>query len=540
MQMNDMQLDMFEVQLGAALLLQFRTSDKQVVRVLADAGIAASGYSIEHVHNKLPGAFGAFGDETKRLDLIVGTHYDADHLEGLVPIIQDTTIDIGEAWMPPVANDTDPHALDDSVQDHHLLGYQFTQEGGEHVLFGYLDKKKRLCDELRSLENGADEFRVSNELSANINREKVRFVYQEERNIQESQKGVDGYIDYFRKHIEDTNCTLGLKDHSHADDEFHDGIENIVVDSAGRSGVGFPRFDGHPQGGKGERQKYFSSRWRYDSQLADSDARSMAFIRQSTAKDAINAASLYKVVTALTKRKIPILWRMIQDGQPRRFVWVASNRRFQPSSQQTSTGPEIQLFGPSEGLVKQHWNRLPIGRYMTYLARAEIPIKAITPSNQLSYVMRFGFKEQGILVTGDAGFVDSKNASTKKYYPHIVNSLLPLHVIQVAHHGGNNAHFYRVLLAAGYPAENYPSLLLLSHATHDKYRPSKEFGMFVERVRKDGDDVKLLFTSEPDTAKVHDYKGIIHPLVGRKSSVGDVQIICDNQNWRVTKHAVQV
>ena len=41
--MIDIQIDMFEVQLGAALLLQFRTENKNVVRVLADAGISASG-----------------------------------------------------------------------------------------------------------------------------------------------------------------------------------------------------------------------------------------------------------------------------------------------------------------------------------------------------------------------------------------------------------------------------------------------------------------------------------------------------------------
>jgi len=33
------QVDMFEVQLGAALLLQFRIDSGQVVRILADAGV---------------------------------------------------------------------------------------------------------------------------------------------------------------------------------------------------------------------------------------------------------------------------------------------------------------------------------------------------------------------------------------------------------------------------------------------------------------------------------------------------------------------
>jgi hypothetical protein len=39
------QIDMFKVHLGAALLLQFRASDHRIVRVLADAGIQAAGYA---------------------------------------------------------------------------------------------------------------------------------------------------------------------------------------------------------------------------------------------------------------------------------------------------------------------------------------------------------------------------------------------------------------------------------------------------------------------------------------------------------------
>lgn len=41
-------------------------------------------------------------------------------------------------------------------------------------------------------------------------------------------------------------------------------------------------------------------------------------------------------------------------------------------------------------------------------------------------------------------------------------------MIQVAHYGGANAHFYRVLNAAKYPEQHDWSYLLLSHATEDK------------------------------------------------------------------------
>lgn len=103
---------MFEVQLGSAMLLQFFT-ENQTISVLADAGVKASNYSLDHVKQKLPEAFGVGNEDPKRIDLIIGTHYDEDHLSGLVPIIEDKTFEIGEAWLPPVANDTELNALND-------------------------------------------------------------------------------------------------------------------------------------------------------------------------------------------------------------------------------------------------------------------------------------------------------------------------------------------------------------------------------------------------------------------------------------------
>ena len=63
------------------MLVQFGTP-RGPVRVLADAGVKASGYPVDHVHGKLQEAFDSFGDPRRRLDLIIGTHYDEDHLVG--------------------------------------------------------------------------------------------------------------------------------------------------------------------------------------------------------------------------------------------------------------------------------------------------------------------------------------------------------------------------------------------------------------------------------------------------------------------------
>jgi hypothetical protein len=72
-------------------------------------------------------------------------------------------------------------------------------------------------------------------------------------------------------------------------------------------------------------------------------------------------------------------------------------------------------------------------------------------------------------------------------------------VIQVAHHGGANAYFYRCLLAA----------------------------------------VQLLFSSRPVEAKVRDVKSLIGSVVGvPAAAVGDVRLNFDRKAWTVSKHAV--
>ena len=561
--MSSIQIDMFEVQLGAALLLQFRTPDGETVRVLADAGVKASGYPLGHVHAKLAEAFANFGDAPRRLDLVIGTHYDEDHLEGLVPIIDDTSIAIGEAWLPPVANDTEMHALEESLQDRHLLANQFAAEDGEARLDGYLREKRAVCDEIGELERAADDFRSG---EARVRtwqlRERVEALRadldrrHEERNRPPPPERVIGDLasgrwtyekrdpaDAFRVHLIDANATLGLDadEHTHADDEFGDeaAAEQAERDARyGRSQMARQIY-AESAATPFARKEALTARWQQYPPIAEVDAVNLALIRRAAARDAINAVSLAKVVNALKARGIPIICRVVQDGTPRRFVWRAKERRFVPGTQLAAEGPELTLLGPSEGLVRKHWNRLPIGDYVARLSSVAIPIRTITPSNQLSYVARFGFGEEGILVAGDAGCVDFKPARGN-YHLELLTALLPLHVIQVAHHAGNNAHFYRALLEADYPGQEARSLLLVSHATHDKHRPSKEFGMFVEEVRKEGDDVQILFTSEPSAAKVRDYADLIHPVVGKHAAEGDVRVEFDGQAWKVARHAVRV
>jgi hypothetical protein len=526
--MDRIQIDMFEVQLGAGLLLQFRDRNR-IIRVLADAGVHASNYPLNHVHRKLDSALAAFGGKDRRIDLIIGTHYDADHLKGLVPIIEDESIAITEAWMPPVANDIDPHALEDEPKDERFLAHQFAAKDGERKLAAYLDRKQEVCEAAAEREHAADSFRKG--LRRDMKTKAL--------SRSAGDDSGDDALAYFTAHRRDAAATLGESESSHADQDFLLPIQAKLGAAEGSSAFSRSLDQEVEDRALILDMTKAKARWKADPGRAETEARSLAFIRESTAKEAITAIYLAKVVKALAARKVPIVCRTIDDGQPQRFVWDRRQRRFIPSRQIVTRSPELMLLGPSVGLVKKYWDRLPIGDYMALAHKARIPVRSITPSNELSYVVRMQFAGQGLLISGDAGCVDFRPGDGKPFYPALLSALLPLHVVQVAHHGGRNAHFYNVLLDAGYAQQTDHSWLLLSHKTDDKNRPSSIFGSFVAEVRKSGDDVKLLFTSRPRLDKVRDFTALIAPSTSPPADVGDVRMVFDRR-WRVVNHAIKV
>jgi beta-lactamase superfamily II metal-dependent hydrolase len=535
---NSIQIDMFDVQLGAALLMQFRNTDGQVVRVLADAGVdPRSGYHQNHVLGPLNQAMGDFDPTNKRIDLVIGTHYDADHLEGMIPIVSDRSIEITEVWMPPVANDTDQHALDELPQEPQLLANQFDSEQGRDVLLSYIVSKRTACEQLRLLEGIADKFQP------HAAAERERIIRQASPSDRYRDDWVERELSDFYRHVDEAAATIGegSKTQVHADEDIQSPPDRFPLHFASD-------YD-HPDSGRlawwvdhwlwSADQKQIREYWSRRPERAALDARGLAFIRRSTARDAITAGSLFKVVQAFRTRSVPICCRIIDNGVPRRFVWRRDQSRFVEGAQLLGS-PEFTLLGPSRGLVKKHWDRLPIGDYARMTFSLLLPSKSITPSNQLSYVARFGFQGQGILVSGDAGCVDFAPARSSRFYKSLLDVLLPLHVIQVAHHGGRNAQFYNVLLSAHYASQSAPSALLLSHATDDASRPSDLFSQFVAAVRKNVDNVQILFTSRPRRKFVRDYQTLIAPAVGVPKAAGDVRLAFDGQQWNVKKHSVQI
>lgn len=512
--MPDIQIDMFEVQLGAALLLQFAV-DGDTVRVLADAGVKASGYKPWRVRDKLKDMLGS----DLRIDLVIGTHYDEDHLTGLVPIIEDAAFTIGEAWMPPVVNDVLAYAADQPLQKSHLLVHQFAGEDGREVLASYLAAKRSDIEALGSV--GFDLFPEGESPFKSINADSDEY---------RSDEKFDD-LDYFRRVRDDDPDDVDHCAELEIDDE---PTVLQMIENVRRSF--WPRwYDGDASSLKGLKS-IASDRGHYEAEYSAARGQSLVHMQKSAAKDAINAAALHEVVQALAKRGIPIRSEIIEDGTPRRYRWNSATRRF-VAAKANAAGLSFDLLGPSRSLVKKHRHRLPVFEASKVALAYRGEIRSITPSNQLSYVGCFRHADQSILVSGDAGCVDFKSGH-KTYHPELLAAMNPLHVVQVAHHGGNNAHFYRVLAAAGYPEQADPSFLLLSHATHDKTRPSDVFREFLLTSLGEGDDIRLLFTSEPTLDKVEDFLAAIHPVVGAAGEVGDIRLVHDAGAWRVDAHAI--
>ena len=519
----DIIVDMFEVQLGASILLRFNQGGDRFVTVLADGGTKGGKYPKEHVLNKLKEVLPIDDEQNPpRIDLLIGTHYDQDHLNCLVPVIE--AYEIGEAWMPPIANDAEQPAADwEEPRNSNLLGPQLAGEQGNKKLEQYLLAKRDIIERvanvrkiMNSTEEGVDARQLARSLSSK------GLVAQEEEDTSED------YFQAVRKRVVGKDA----EDTDHACKEvrppFHfDDMPQLELDKfSWLHEYSFRRNHG------------------FDWDVGENQNRSLSFIEKSAAEDALTARYLKDVVDALEAKGISTRYESVNDGEPKLYAWKKAERRF--SRVQTSRGLTLTLLGPSKGLISKYWRRLPIGEYITFALQSRLPVESITPQNELSYAMIFSYEDQGVLISGDTGFVDfvplGQRFDPTNFYPKLIRALnTPLPVVQVAHHGGHNKYFYHAMEAARYPVAKGKNYLLLSHEEHAKSRPSGVFSEFITRLDLDEQRIQLLFTSQPKKENSADYEYLFSPPVpGQEaSSRGDVRLVYEDGQWVVQKHAVE-
>src|SRR5260221_10941864 len=465
MTMKAIQVDMFAVGLGAAVLTQFALEDS-VVTVLADGGMDKK-YPARGVLDALSACFTDFQEgRPRRIDLIVGTHYDGDHLKGLLPIVKDETIDIGEVWLPPLKNDTQDILGPLEAED--FLAQQLFDDETHGVLFDYLWDKARQIEEVHALEVTC--------------RELARPVADENRNQRSSPESENEDVSLMRT----TELRRRLLDvpHDEAVEMFRLFFEKHEADAVQRTGSArlhesgtydsrYPdaldlarelksRFDfsdlyyyyWHRRLTTAEHcEKLFLER----PERKRTAPFALAMIRKSLAAGAITATHLEKITEALRNRRRPIRPRcpFVSTGKPSRFVWSPSKNRFVRHEEGGESDLVLTLLGPADQLVEKHRHRLPVGSYFfSLMYRYEaIHLESITPSNQLSYIFTLEMKSQRILISGDAGCYGFRK-TRKSYYPALLQALSSLQVIQVAHHAGHNYYFYNALLTSGFACQN--------------------------------------------------------------------------------------
>lgn len=515
--MADIQVDMFEVQLGASLLLQFGL-EGSTVRVLADAGTSGGGYPPDHVLAKLQRVLPTADGASARIDLLVGTHYDADHLNQMVPIID--AYEFGEAWLPPVANDTDEPAADwDEPRPGDFLAAQFARDDGARRLSRYLSIKAGQLNEVRELRSMVE----GAQRDADLDPVRLRSMTRAGASAEVPALDVDDA--FFADHLADAVAFLGARDEHASEDVRPPRAAADIEPAASRSPVRLSRRPPNPRAA----------------------ALSLAYLQRGTAKDAMNAKALFKVVEALKRRGVPMRFEMVADGQPALFQWHAGHRRFRRSARRDEARLGLTLLGPSQALVHKHWERLPQGSYRAFALAQPIAVEDITPSNQLSYGMLFAHRGQRLLVAGDTGFVDfiplGSRGNQRVFYPDLIAALRePIQVVQVAHHAGHNKYFYHALIEAGFARQDGISYLLLSHATGDKSRPSKAFSDFADMLLSEGSKARLLFTARPRREAVAAFREMAAVPVPRSTDDdrGDVRLVYGSGRWRVQRHAISI
>lgn len=525
-------IDMFHVELGAALLLRFEDERGAPVTVLADAGAHGGGFAPDHVLRKLRAVMGA-GEI--RIDLLIATHYDSDHLNLMVPVIEDANIVIAEAWLPPVADDTIAMAGDLPLDDEHILPLKFARSfETQDAILRYLESKREAILENREL---AAQISRAAGLGDDFQERSARSQCMQEG---EPRQRIAHLIKFFRAELSSTETGLekAVPDCRHLSDE-HESDER----AAPVWKMMLPSWMGAAEAldyvDTSDRSELYGYARASRMAVHNSGLQRLAVLRKSDAKGAINAAALNDVIVALKKRGVPVVSRRIDDGVPRLFAWDSAKAGFIEAAGGRVGGIAFALLGPSTGLVRKHWAILPRKQKLAFALFTALPVISITPSNQLSYVLHFRAEGQGILVSGDAGCVDFKPAQRNApYYPDLLKALSPLNVVQVAHHGGANAHFFRVLQAGLDARIRREAWYLLSHEQDSPSRPSHVFRLYIGNFRGPVDEARLLFTSAPRRLNVQGYEDLISPQAGGQVDFGDISLAYDKRGWRVRAHAV--
>ncbi|WP_265570294.1 hypothetical protein [Sphingomicrobium nitratireducens] len=480
--MGTIAIDMFPVGLGSAMLVELDPGDDQPIRILADGGVG-HGVAVTMVRDRLAQRW----PRGQLIDLLVGTHYDADHLKGLVPVVAHPSFDIGEAWLPPVRD----------ARTDELLGKLFARDEDGSALQRHLRDQ---ADKIAQVEGAAGQ--LAERFS--IEREAGRTAPFADRAL-----GEEDFLGY------EDPAADGHRDEDEPIDRRPLPLR-IVTRLQDMMGEAW----------KGE-YGFAPSRAEAAKALLELD-----ILKSRIASGAITAIHLHKLVRALVAKGVAMRFPMITKGKPKRYGWSRAERRF--SVRAKGDAILIDLLGPSNWLAAKHGAKLPRATAQLLAYMTSLPLEGITPSNQLSLIFRLEAFGEGMLLTGDSGCSDwPVRQGTRTYHGALLRKLDPLAIVQVSHHGGRSHHFFPVLQAAR--VERRKITYLVSQDAASKVRPGDAFRDYCRGVARNGSTI--LFTEPPRRSLSRP----IVPLIGARTGPGEaVSLRFSQGRWRIADHPVDV
>jgi len=517
---------MYDVGLGSALLLTFGC-ERDRVYVLADGGNASAGLKVE---DKLFRSLNPSGLGRARIDLVIGTHYDADHLDGITIILKKRRIEIGQLWLPPVADDESGAEFGRLASDENLLANRFRGEGGGRAYQQYVAAKERRRTTLRGIDTALEHLSRGGDGPEDLPDDAFNIA---DGDPVSAERSVDEWRSRFQTEVEHAYSIVGRRGCEHVPDA-------DVVREGTRFGYVLARLaDAVEQGyapWRRELEHWIFSRLDWPAGRTRAARAELAHMRIANAKDGINASALKSLVDALPDScDILVECHGCSDRAPRAFAW--SGRLFAPgrSGEVTAT-----ILSPTDRLIADRRDKIPMG-VVAFRAKRWDRLEGLSDSNQLSYVIRFDAGGQGILVTGDSGFdgfaIGSDRAAT--YETALTDKLKGLSVIQAPHHGGISRHFYRAIENAGFAEETQKTHLLLSHEADSPHRPSMALADYMSRLPSER-LLELLFTNQPKPERVQGYRGRFASNVDQTGGEdGDVHLQFDGREWTVVRHTIR-
>lgn len=374
---------------------------------------------------------------TKNLGLLVGTHYDADHLGGLLQVVHAYRDEIRLALVPPVIDDFGLRArrivrggrlsgaedgfdvVDNGNAGLPFLAHRLTKGFGpalteyDHALEPFVFLLKSLTGHL---DDGLPSGRWDSEELLDLPEDEPQeSPFTEEHNqkrrlgkLSEAAPNLERDLDVFR--IAALRHALRKLKSAEQLPNARDLIE-VALKMAMR--------------GSPSRNAWMPSRWDSGIHSAPLTIQRIVRILKQEGNRTITACWLDDLVQAL--ESYGIHWDVALA--PDQCQWVL--------------GPiEICQLEPTTALLKRHEHRIPVETHLERLSRVQS-----TPANQLSYVFALRGKRgqgkqdrPGVLITGDSGFRDDPSGCE--------TIVAACSLVHVPHHGGSWGKFHTRLITA--------------------------------------------------------------------------------------------